>query len=266
MLEFFDAAHHTRPNPQDSTHRPRTYPIQLSFRQRSIGHALGIDTPSGGEFFHAAPHVLHRCSLYRDRSTNLRIRAWDQWRENRMHVGCGAWRFFSLWRLFPFLLAWSLFPSAEKQSHAEEGDLRGRWSMRGRVWTGVAIDGRIVLGGWEESRSLIFYLYYYLYCLLVEHREVERVREWKVFPALSCVGDRLLSVALILAFRFIACHSLYIVSPYIVFSSSKSKKTRGRSHFHTLSVLWLVRMSTSATSVRAHPAPCAAIELLFATV
>jgi len=77
MLEFFDAAHHTRPNPQNLTHRPPTYPVPLSFRQRSIGHALGIDTPSGGEFFHAAPHVLHRCSLYRDRSTNLRRWAWD---------------------------------------------------------------------------------------------------------------------------------------------------------------------------------------------
>jgi len=32
MLEFFDAAHQTMPNPLDSTHRPRTYPIQLSFR------------------------------------------------------------------------------------------------------------------------------------------------------------------------------------------------------------------------------------------
>ena len=47
----------------------------------------------------------------------------------------------------------------EKGTCVEEGDLRGRGSMRGRVWTGVVIDGRIGLGGWEEKRIVDFFIY-----------------------------------------------------------------------------------------------------------
>ena len=133
-----------------STHRPRTYPIQLSFRQRDSDMRAGSIRPLEGKantgkhkVIHAARHVLCRCSLQCYRPTTLRICACDRWRKSRMLVGYRAWRVFFV-TIVIFFVSTVVFL---QKYRGKKGDRHGSGDMRGRAWICAVIDERIGFWG-----------------------------------------------------------------------------------------------------------------------
>ena len=71
MLKFFEVARHVYHIGPTLNPRPCTYPIQLLFRRRSIGHVLRIDASIGSEFFHA----IMQAPLSFDKRPDMRLRS-----------------------------------------------------------------------------------------------------------------------------------------------------------------------------------------------
>ena len=72
------------------SHRPRTHPTPLLYRQRSFWYARRIDTSAGSKFFDAARHVTHMLISFH-KPLGVRLRSVKR---TRMRVGHGTCRVF----------------------------------------------------------------------------------------------------------------------------------------------------------------------------
>ena len=119
----------------------------------------GKRTP-GSEFIHVARHVQHRCSRL-DKPLDIRLRSVKKQLDASRLLK--PEEFFLYYDCFFFVSMFAL--------------RKNKGNRRGRLWTTVAIDGMVELGGWEdrterteESKVLFLLILLCCSCQLVDYR------------------------------------------------------------------------------------------------